>query len=387
MVSLLNGFSQAGQAIAGFAGTAGLAEQKSELEKQQLMLANQLQEGTQTRLAHIQGDESRQTAVTAADAQGNATIKTQDAANKLPLSAAQKSEDDYRKGTLAETSLHNRAEEQKPIPGGYSSTFMIKDPDAPGGYRQVAAEGSTFTPEMSSLMAALAERGVSLPAGLRSKQQQVSLYQGLMERNQGKTADEIADGIKAGQIKFGAEKKETQTAASIAGKVSVAENEIGEFAPLIRDASSKVDRGKFVPVNQLLQMKDASISDPNLRTLKIQINGMLNAYDVLAGRGGTDKDKRAEAHSLLTSADGPEALEAGLKAFEAEAGAAKRAARKAMSLDEAPKAAPSAADAAAAPKLILPAGVPPGSQYSPSRKQWRDVTGKFYDESGKGIEQ
>lgn len=38
---------------------------------------------------------------------------------------------------------------------------------------------------------------------------------------------------------------------------------------------------------------------------------------------------------------------------------------------------PAAPVAPAAPK-----GVPPGSQYSPSRKQWRDAKGKLYDASG-----
>jgi hypothetical protein len=33
----------------------------------------------------------------------------------------------------------------------------------------------------------------------------------------------------------------------------------------------------------------------------------------------------------------------------------------------------------------LPAGVPQGSQYSPSRKQFRDPSGKLYDETGKPL--
>ena len=42
-------------------------------------------------------------------------------------------------------------------------------------------------------------------------------------------------------------------------------------------------------------------------------------------------------------------------------------------------AAPQATSAAIPP---LPSGVPPGSQYSPSRKMWRDPTGKIYDSAG-----
>lgn len=190
-------------------------------------------------------------------------------------------------------------------------------------------EANSFGGDAAALMAALAERGVSLPTGFRSKQQQLALYRGLLARNPDKSPDEIADMIKSGQIAFGAEKKETQTAATVAGRVQVAQNEIKEFAPLIRQASARVPRGQFVPINKLLQAGEASVSDPNLKQLRIAVNSLLNAYDLLAARGGTDKDKRAAAHALITAADSPEALNAALTQFEAEADAAGRAAEKA----------------------------------------------------------
>jgi hypothetical protein len=33
-----------------------------------------------------------------------------------------------------------------------------------------------------------------------------------------------------------------------------------------------------------------------------------------------------------------------------------------------------------------PSGVPPGSQYSPSRRQWRDSRGNLYGEDGKPVQ-
>jgi len=39
----------------------------------------------------------------------------------------------------------------------------------------------------------------------------------------------------------------------------------------------------------------------------------------------------------------------------------------------------------AQPVSSIPPGVPPGSQYSPSRKQWRDPSGRLYDEQGKPL--
>lgn len=194
--------------------------------------------------------------------------------------------------------------------------------------------GSGFSDKSSALMGALADRGVSLPAGFRSKAQQQAMLSGILERHPNDTVDQIADRIKTGQIEFGAEKKETTTAAGVVGKVEVAQNEISEFAPLVREASAAVPRGKFVPLTKLTQMADSQISDPNLKALKIRVNSLLNAYDMLAARGGTDKDKRAEVRGLITSSDSPEALEAGLKSFELEAAAAHRAAVKATRVPE-----------------------------------------------------
>lgn len=192
------------------------------------------------------------------------------------------------------------------------------------------AETSSFTAEDGELMGALAERGVSLPAGLRSKSQQISILRGLKERNPDLSADQLADKIKSGQETFAAEKKEITTAAGVAGRVSVAQNEIKRFAPIVLEKSAAVDRGKFVPINKLLQFGDSQVSDPKLKQLKISINSLLNAYDQLAARGGTDKEKRAEVRSLLTSADSPEALKSGLDIFLQEAEAAEQGAQDAM---------------------------------------------------------
>lgn len=218
-----------------------------------------------------------------------------------------------------------------------SYTTLQGRPYTPTSAARMASGGSggeAFTPEMGGLMAALAESGVSLPAGLRSKSQQVELYKGILERNPGKTPDEIANLIKTGQIEFGAQKKETQTAAGQAGKVEVAQNELKEFIPLVEEASKKVPRTSFVPMNKLLNMTESQIGDPNLKQLKVYVTSVLNAYDALAARGGTDAKKREEAHSLITTADSPEALESALKAFSNEADAAHTAAVKATRVPE-----------------------------------------------------
>jgi hypothetical protein len=190
--------------------------------------------------------------------------------------------------------------------------------------------GATFGDNRTSeLLASFASKGVALPTGFRSQAQMQATLDGLLAKFPNNTPDEIADMVASGQIDFGAAKKETTTAAAQAGRVAMATNELNTFAPLVLQASAKVPRGSFVPINKLLQMGEGSISDPNLRQLKIGINSMLNAYDQLAARGGTDMNKRAEAHSLLGSADSPEALAAAIDMFQKEASAAGQAAAEA----------------------------------------------------------
>ncbi len=189
--------------------------------------------------------------------------------------------------------------------------------------------GASFGGQTGELLAALASKGVSLPTGFRSQAQMQATLDGLIAKYPNLTPDEIADNIAGGQIDFGAAKKETQTAAAQAGRVAIATNELNTFAPLVLKASAAVPRGSFVPINRLMQMGEASISDPSLRQLKIGITSMLNAYDQLAARGGTDMNKRAEAHALLNSADSPEALSAAIDMFQKEAAAAGQAAAEA----------------------------------------------------------
>lgn len=208
----------------------------------------------------------------------------------------------------------------KPVPG--------LDPLAMGQTPNQARE--SFTDQHAALLAAMAARGVTLPSGLRSKEQMRSTLDGLIQKYPNLGPDDIADNIATGKINFGAENKAAQIGGAQAGRVALGLNEINEFAPLVKDASAKVPRGSFVPLNKLLQYSDAQLSDPNLRQLKIAVTSMLNAYDQVAARGGTDVGKREAAHQLLTSADSPEALNAAVAMFQREAQAAERAAQTTM---------------------------------------------------------
>jgi hypothetical protein len=195
---------------------------------------------------------------------------------------------------------------------------------------KIMNERGTFTAEAGDLLASLAAKGVSLPAGMRSKEQQISTINGLIRKFPGMTADEIADGVATGQINFGAAKKEITVAAGQAGKVSVAANELKTFGDQVLEASAAVPRGNFIPVGKLLQMADSSISDPALLRFKAKMQALNSAYDQLAARGGTDAEKRAHIHELFQTAAGPEAVQALVQALREESDGALAAAAKAQ---------------------------------------------------------
>lgn len=212
-----------------------------------------------------------------------------------------------------------------------------------------AGAGQGFDdPEIQDLQAAISASGYSLPAGFRSQAQQLALLKGLKRKYAGLSNDDIAHLIGSNAIDYKATTKATQTAAGIVGKVEVANNELQAFVPIARDASANVDRGSFVPWNKLQQMGEASISDPNLKRLYVATQTILNAYDLLASRGGTDQDKRAHNRAMLSSADSPEAYEAALQMIVMEgeaAGKAARASTKASAYEDKPESKPSSGPA------------------------------------------
>lgn len=193
--------------------------------------------------------------------------------------------------------------------------------------------GANFTPEMGALMAALAEKGVSLPTGFRSKEQQATLYKGLLNRNPGKSADEIADAVKSGKLKLTAESKGAQVAGSQIGKVALAANELDTFGDQTLEASRALPRGAFglnksLTINGLIQMGEKEVSSQPLLRLRTKLIALNNAYDQLAARGGTDVEKRAHARELFNSRLSDDAIQTLVKSLKEEAEGARQAANK-----------------------------------------------------------
>jgi hypothetical protein len=134
----------------------------------------------------------------------------------------------------------------------------------------------------------------------------------------------------AKRLQLRATQKAVDAAAAQGGKVSTGLIELQEFAPLAREASSKVNREKFKPYNQLVQIGERNLNDPDLARLYAMTTSVLNAYDVVASRGGTDVGKREHAREMLSTAMDQKAYNVALDTIVQESEAAERAAQKAM---------------------------------------------------------
>jgi hypothetical protein len=208
------------------------------------------------------------------------------------------------------------------------------------------AKAAGFSDTESDLLASLADKNVSLPAGLRSQAQIKSTVDGLLRKHPEMSADEIAEGIKSGKLKLAAETKGAQTAGTQIGKVALASNELDTFGDQTMEASKAVPRGKFVPYNQLKQMADSKISDPALLRFKTKMQALENAYNQLAARSGTDVDKRAHIHELFNSANSDEAVQTLVKSLKEEAVGARDAADRTIAETSGQSAIPGAGPAA-----------------------------------------
>jgi hypothetical protein len=251
-------------------------------------------------------------------------LETQDAAKTLSMTAPKYDEQD-RGGTISQGTIN-------PLSGQRTETGTVTKSVTPGekltDSRNRELQG-VFTPDEGNLMAALAERGVALPAGMRSRAQMKATFGSLLSRHPGQSPDDIAEQVRTGKIDLAAETKRSTVAAGQEGKNETAVNELAIFGDQALEASKAVPRGNFIPLTKLLQMKDSAISDPALLTLKSKLQTLNNAYDQLAARGGTDAEKRAHIAALFQSATGPEGVEALVKALKEEGAGAKAAAHEA----------------------------------------------------------
>lgn len=228
--------------------------------------------------------------------------------------------------TQAQNMLKQNTEAQKLKVLQAAETERERHDRTQEGIAKTKAAGQGFTPREQDLLAALADRHVSLPAGMRSQADIKAEVAGLIKRHPDMTSDQIADGLLSGTLKFTAESKGASVAGTQIGKVALAANELDTFGEQTIAASSALPRGTFVPWNKLKNMSRGQISDPKLLVFKSKMQALENAYDQLAARGGTDVDKRDRIHAMFDTANSPQAVQALVQALNQEAAGARAAA-------------------------------------------------------------
>lgn len=190
-------------------------------------------------------------------------------------------------------------------------------------------EMSHLTPETANLMADqyLAGDKTVLTGLGRTKGDMAMARNAITARakEKGMSGAEIAAKI----AEFNASMAELRKISNIAGGVEFASSELKKFIPIAEKASDDLPRGKFLPMNKLIQMGEKNISDPKLRALYVNTQSVLNAYDVLAARGGSDRAKREENRQMLLTADSKEVYKTALANMMKELEAASEAAPEA----------------------------------------------------------
>lgn len=142
---------------------------------------------------------------------------------------------------------------------------------------------------------------------------------------QGKTGADQAHATAAYQ----GERAAQRTAGVSGARTALGATEANEMLQLVHEASDKVPRGKFVPINELLQKAETAVSDPKLAALRAAINSAVSTYSKAISVTGTPTDAtRQHSRELLNMAESPEALESVMQIMKKEMLAAIRSPQK-----------------------------------------------------------
>lgn len=277
-----------GKSIASFAGNAAMEQQKADLEKEQTILANQLREGSETRLIGVRGEEERTTGAANAVAQGTEQRNTAQFTNDLPMTAAQKAADSVNR---MEAATH-RMDASKPVSGSYSGAFMVYNPKTSEWEPQNALGDATPTkpldPKSNNLTAQVGLSPGAI-AVLSGQTQGMRMGQAQTQRIQAEIAAwGEARGINTSTIRpqvEGAFKTITQNVTRN-NQAEILEHEISgsvENASVIAD---KVDLTKVNVGNVLAVWSGKQVNDNDAIQVADQFNRLreeLAGYNAVAG--------------------------------------------------------------------------------------------------------
>lgn len=198
-------------------------------------------------------------------------------------------------------------------------------------------------------------------------------------------------------------------------RMGIAAMEAKNAITLGRGSIDKVPRTSFLPLNKLIEGAQKQTLSPDQAELNTRVQAIINSYSAVMSRGAnvTTDSARHHAGELLQNAMNPEVFNRVLDTMEQEIDMAlkspqmmrefyaKKYGEGAVAGTASPQigGAPGATPAGGAPAAPTqgapqtppqapprPAGVAPGSQYSPSRQQWRTPDGHIYDAKGAAVQ-
>jgi hypothetical protein len=227
------------------------------------------------------------------------------------------------------------------IMGGKTSTGHVLKPgdilSGPGG-QELARNASAASSMPEETADFLAERVISgdnralvgLGRGAQGAEN-LAKIQGLVAR---KAAERGLDGT---DILYNASKAagigaQERSLGTSAGRMAAASVEAEGAIRLGLEASAKVPRGTFVPLNRAIQMVQSNTGSPELKQFVAANNTIVNTFARAISPSGTPTVADKEhAREMLSTADGPEAYAAVLQQMQREIDMAHKAPQQASS--------------------------------------------------------
>lgn len=144
-----------------------------------------------------------------------------------------------------------------------------------------------------------------------------------------------------------------RTAGTYGARVETAVNEVDQLMPQALDASKNLPRGKWVPINKLVQAYEAGKSDPRYYDFAFANWSLANAYARAINPTGVPRvEDKNHALELMSVATDPVAYETVLARMRKEVEASQRAVEKTRHGGEAPQQTPAGLSDEALLKLL-----------------------------------
>jgi hypothetical protein len=134
------------------------------------------------------------------------------------------------------------------------------------------------------------------------------------------------DELAAGAANFQGGQSAARAAGTRAGQIEVSVAEADQTFQLAVQASDAVPRGKFVPMNKIILGGKQLMSDPAYRQFIDANESAVTAYGATMSRNGANTvAAQSRAHTVLDTADSPQAYRAGIAQLRKEVDAVEKA--------------------------------------------------------------